>query len=111
MKDFMKSLIKLTRAFVGVWSEFRRIRLLLEWIMTNGLVGTIGPDRFELYPTGLPPTAKEIKDAVAEKIEYSEVDEEVLAGQRAVELLKRRAKGEEIDPSEPGADWSYEDLL
>ena len=106
----IKALLRLARAFTGLWGEVRRVRLLIEWLFLNGLTGTatipeIGTVRFSIQPPNLPPTAQEIAEAEKEGVEFQEMDEEAEAGERAIALLKRRAKGEIVDEDEPGSDW------
>ncbi len=104
----IKAILKLARAFTGIHSRLRRLTQLLEWIMQNGIYGKLGDDEFVIYAPGLPPTEKQIKQAVSEEQEYRPVpDEEELATQHAIDLYKRRARGEEIDESDPGKDWDF----
>lgn len=100
-------MFKLIRSFTGIWSILRRILRLIEWNLTHGIaVQSKQFGDFMIYGS-LPPSEKEIKQAESEKYEHHPFeDEEKLAGERAVELYKRRAAGEKIDPDEPGSDFS-----
>jgi hypothetical protein len=103
----IKSLTRLARGFLGIWSELRRLRILLEWILCNGLTGEWAGQRLTIHALGLPPTSKEQREAEAEKNEYqADPDEELLAADALVDFYKRKSKGETIDPSEPGSDWN-----
>jgi hypothetical protein len=90
-----ESIIRPLRALAGIWNELRRFNRNLEWIMSN-------------HPAfdniGLPPSRSDIKNAEREKIEHMPVHEEVVASERALEILRRRARGESIE-GEPGEDF------
>lgn len=92
----MKSLLRLARGFYGIWSQLRRLNRLLEHIVLH-------------HPAfdgiGLPPTEREVRAAMEEPIETVPVDEEFIAGQRALEILRKRRKGERFEEGEPGEDW------
>lgn len=106
----MKSLLQIARAFVGVWGELRRIRLLLEWMMQVGVaarvqIPTLGTVNLEVFPPRLPPTKAESTAAEKETIEYQSSDEEAYATEEAIRILKARAKGESLPDDDPGRDF------
>lgn len=102
----------LRRPNIGIWAEIRKLRILIEWMLCNPFTiqGSIGqlPLRMTLVPVGLPPSSKDITDSEADKQEtvpYDADGEERMAGVRAMEILKKRHKGETIDDDDPGKDW------
>ena len=88
-------LLSFFRPFISIARELRRLNDNIEWLMLSHPY---------LRDTGLPPTAEEIKEAEKERFEVSSgYDEEEHARQAAIELYRRRAQGERINPDEPGA--------
>lgn len=104
----IKALARFARGVVGVWSELRKLRTLLEWVLCNGLTGTFGAQSFTIHALGLPPSEKEQRAAEGEKVEHvGMVDEETLAADRLVDVYRRRAagRGVEIDPEDPAGEY------
>lgn len=80
----LKSLFSFARGSIGIWSELRKIRQLFEWYLDHSDIG-------------LPPSARSAREAVNDKAEHGELDEEQLADAAVQQLLKDLAEGKEVD--------------
>lgn len=103
----LKLLLKYLRGTVGIWSQLRRLTTLIEWNLVQGLEIETNHDYTRFRITGsLPPSTKDVEDSIKDKIEVvPELSEEERAAMAAVEILRKRSKGEKLDDHDPGKDW------